>query len=279
MPIELSEQDRTKNKTKDEVVLRGIETPMTLEMKMRKFNRFMVREIRKRFENQVLNKLQVKTLEKFEDAQIGNYAVVYDKLSKAFTKKINKQFSSDRINKFVKDLYRETNTFNKKQFSGTVSANLGVDLDEVLKTDGLNSFVNAKTLESRNMIEKLKNDTIVAYRQNVLRRMSAGSSLVDLFQQVKKDTGLKLKNGDLIARNELKAFNSELSKKRAVNVGITKAFWRTADDERVRSCHRFLNDKEFTVGVGLKCPDGRGPIEPGEEINCRCVAEYIVEFD
>jgi len=100
MPIELSEQDRTKNKTKDEVVLRGIKTPMTLEMKMRKFNRYMVREIRKRFENQVLNKLQVKTLEKFEDAQIGNYAVVYDKLSKAFTKKINKQFSSDRINKF-----------------------------------------------------------------------------------------------------------------------------------------------------------------------------------
>jgi len=225
MPIELSEQGRTKNKTKDEVVLRGIKTPMTLEMKMRKFNRFMVREIRKRFENQVLNKLQVKTLEKFEDAQIGNYAVVYDKLSKAFTKKINKQFSSDRINKFVKDLYRETNTFNKNQFSGTVSANLGVDLDEVLKTDGLNSFVNAKTLESRNMIEKLKNDTIASYRQNTLRRMSAGSSLVDLFQQVKKDTGLKLKNGDLIARNELKAFNSELSKKRAENVGVKKAIW------------------------------------------------------
>jgi len=279
MPIELSEQDRTKNKTKDEVVLRGIKTPMTLEMKMRKFNRFMVREIRTRFENQVLNKLQVKTLEKFEDAQIGNYAVVFDKLSKAFTKKINKQFSSDRINKFVKDLYRETNTFNKNQFSGTVSANLGVDLDDVLKTDGLNSFVNAKTLESRNMIEKLKNDTIASYRQNTLRRMSAGASLVDLFQQVKKDTGLKLKNGDLIARNELKAFNSELSKKRAENVGITRAIWRTAEDERVRSCHRFLEGKEYTVGKGLKCPDGDTLIEPGEEINCRCVAEYIVEFD
>jgi len=279
MPIELSEQDRTKNKTKDEVVLRGIETPMTLEMKMRKFNRFMVREIRKRFENQVLKKMNVSTLDKFEDAQIGNYAVVYDKLSKAFTKKINKQFSSDRINKFVKDLYRETNTFNKNQFSGTVNANLGVDLDEVLKTDGLNSFVNAKTLESRNMIEKLKNDTIVSYRQNTLRRMSAGDSLVDLFQQVKKDTGLKLKNGDLIARNELKAFNSELSKKRAENVGITKAFWRTAKDERVRSCHRLFEGEEYTVGKGLKCPDGDAFIEPGEEINCRCVAEYIVEFD
>ncbi len=129
------------------------------------------------------------------------------------------------------------------------------------------------------MIEKLKNETIVAYRANVLRRMSAGANLNDLFQQVKKDTGLKLKNGDLIARNELKAFNSELSKKRAENVGIKKAIWRTAKDERVRSCHRLFEGKEYTVGKGLKCPDGNTLIEPGEEINCRCVAEYIVEFD
>ena len=279
MPIELSEQERTKNKTKEEVVLRGIKTPMTLEAKMRKFNRFMIREIRTRFENQVLKKLQAKTLDKFEDAQIGNFAVVFDKLVNAFERKINNQFSKEKINTFVKKLYSETNAFNKGQFAGTVNTNLGIDLDDVLKTDGLNSFVNAKTLESRGMIEKLKAETIASYKANTLRRMSAGDSLATLFKQVKKDTGLKLKNGDLIARNELKAFNSELSKKRAENVGITKAIWRTAEDERVRSCHRFLEGKEFTVGKGLKCPDGRGPIEPGEEINCRCVAEYIVEFD
>ena len=290
MPIELSEQDRTKNKTKNEVQLRGIKTPMTLEQKMRKFNRFMIREIRTRFENQVLKKLQVKTLDKFEDAQIGNYAVVFDKLSRAFQKKIDKQFSQEKINKFVKDLYQQTNTFNKGQFAGTVNANLGVDLDDVLKTDGLNSFVNAKTLESRNMIEKLKAETIAAYRQNTLRRMSAGSNLADLFKQVKKDTGLKLKNGDLIARNELKAFNSELSKKRAENVGIKKAIWRNAQDERVRGNpggiypnahqdHWTLEGKEYEVGVGLKDPRSGEMIEPGEKINCRCVAEYIVEFE
>lgn len=290
MPIELSEQDRTKNKTKEEVVLRGIKTPMTLESQMRKFNRFMIREIRTRFENQVLKKLQVKTLDKFEDAQIGNYAVVFDRLVKNFERKINKQFSKEKINKFVKKLYNETNSFNKGQFAGTVNTNLGVDLDDVLKTDGLNSFVNAKTLESRGMIEKLKTETIASYKANTLRRMSAGNNLKDLFEQVKKDTGLKLKNGDLIARNELKAFNSELSKKRAENVGIKKAIWRNAQDERVRGNpggiypnahqdHWTLEGQEYVVGVGLKDPRSGEMIEPGEPINCRCVAEYIVEFD
>ena len=114
--------------------------------------------------------------------------------------------------------------------------------------------------------------------------------LADLFSQVKKDTGLKLKNGDLIARNELKAFNSELSKKRAENVGIKKAIWRNSQDERVRGNpggiypnanqdHWTLEGKEYVVGVGLKDPRSGEMIEPGEPINCRCVAEFIVEFD
>ena len=120
--------------------------------------------------------------------------------------------------------------------------------------------------------------------------MSAGSNLKDLYNQVKKDTGLKLKNGDLIARNELKAFNSELSKKRAQNVGVKKAIWRNAQDERVRGNpggiypnadqdHWTLEGKEYEVGVGLRDPRSGQMIEPGEAINCRCVAEYIVEFD
>ena len=290
MPIELNEQTRTKNKTKEEVILRGINPPKTLETEMRKFNRYMINEIRTRFENQVLKKMQVKTLEKFEDAQMGNYAVVFDKLVRDFERKINKQFSKERLNKFVKNLYGQTSEFNKSQFNGTVNTNLGVDLDQVLRTDGLNSFTNAKSLESRGMIEKLKNETIVAYKANVLRRMSAGNSLADLFEQVKKDTGMKLKNGDLIARNELKAFNSELSKKRAQNVGIKKAIWRNSQDERVRGNpggkypnanqdHWSLEGKEYAVGVGLKDARSGEMIEPGEPINCRCVAEFIVKFD
>jgi len=290
MPIDLSKEERTKNKTKDDVVLRGIPPPKNLETELRKFNQFMIREIRKRFENQVLKKMNVSTVDKFQDAQIGNFAVIFNSLVKKFSKKINKQFSNERITKFVKSLYNEASLTNKKQFNSTINSNLGIDLDAVLKTDGLNSFINAKSLESIGVLEKLKAETIAAYKQNVLRQMSAGNSLRDLFQQVKKDTQLKLKNADLIARNELKAFNSQLSKKRAENVGVKKAIWRNAQDERVRGNpsgiypnahqdHWTLEGKEFEVGVGLKDPRSGEMIEPSEPINCRCIAEYIVEFE
>lgn len=282
MPIELSEIDRTKNKTKDQVTLRAIHSPRGLERKMERFNRYMVKEIRKRFENQVLKKLNKTTQEKFTDAkngQIGNYAVVYNKLYNKFKKNIDKQFNTKRINQFVKTLYRQTQTSNGNQYVGSVNASMGVNLDDVLKTDGLNSFVNAKTLESTDMITKLKNESMTTYKANALRRMSAGASLADLFDQVKNDTKLRLTRGDLIARNELKAFNSELTKKRSENLGITKAVWQTAEDERVRKCHSKFNGKEYTIGKGFFCDEANEWQEPGEPINCRCIALPVIEFD
>ena len=59
MPIDLSKKERSKNKTKDKVVLRAIQPPKNLETEMRKFNRFLVSQLRKRFENQVLKKMNV----------------------------------------------------------------------------------------------------------------------------------------------------------------------------------------------------------------------------
>ena len=282
--IDLATAKRSKNKTKEQVEFTGINSPMYLEKQMAKFNTFMVKEIRKRFENKVLKKMNKGTVEKFQDskenvlvshmetivyhdsmdnfnnripshktritktpyaikdldtafiihhrildiefqdAQEGNYAVIYNKLFNEFKKSVDKQFSPARIEKFVKQLFNKADSYNQGRFYSNVNNTMGIDLDAVLKTDGLNSFVNAKTLQSTDQLEKLKSDTLVAYKTNVLRRMSAGDSLTSLYQEVKKQTGLRLKNGDLIARNELKSFNSELSNKRAENNGITKSY-------------------------------------------------------
>ena len=282
MPIQLSEINRTKNKSKSAVELRGIHSPRGLERKMERFNRFMVKTMRKRFENMVLKKLNKTTQEKFQDAkneQIGNYAVVYNKLYNEYKRSINKQFNNEKISQFVKNLYRQTHATNSDQFAGTVNTNLGVNLDDVLKTDGLNSFVNAKSLESTDMLTKLRNETATMYKANALRRMSAGASLKDLFEQVKKDTGMRLKRGDLIARNELKQFNAELTKKRQQNLDITKAIWQTVEDERVRPCHNRFNGQEYVIGKGLFCSQSGEWEEPGDPINCRCVSISIINFD
>lgn len=290
--IDLKKANRNKNKTKEAVKFSSIRSPLYLEKQIAKFNIFMVKEITKRFENQVLKKMNKTTISKFHDSkfvnmqwedeenkQIGNYAVIYESLFKKMSKSINKQFTNKRISNFVKKIFSQANNYNQKRFYQNVNNTMGIDLENVLQTDGLNSFINAKSLQSTDMLEKLKNETLVAYKTNVLRRMSAGESLSDLFQEVKKQTNLRLDRGDLIARNELKAFNSELANKRAENNGITKAIWRTSEDERVRSCHKDRDGKEYDIKKGLYSSCDRKTIKPSEEINCRCTAEYIVEFE
>ena len=61
MPIQLNEVNRNKNKTKSEVELRGIHSPIGLEKKMERFNRYMVKTMRKRFETMVIKKLNKKS--------------------------------------------------------------------------------------------------------------------------------------------------------------------------------------------------------------------------
>tara|TARA_R110000764_G_scaffold226390_1_gene316155 strand:- start:50 stop:898 length:849 start_codon:yes stop_codon:yes gene_type:complete len=277
--IDLAKIQRTKNKTKNQVEFTSIQTPKYLENEMSKFNSFMVKSMRKRFETKVLKAMSKNTIDKFQDAQVGNYAVVFNELFKEFTKSIDRQFSGDRIDLFVKKLFNQADSYNQARFYGNVSNTMGVDMEAILKTDGLNSFKNAKSIQSVDMLNKLKADTITAYKTNVLRRMSAGDSLADLYQEVKKQTGMRLNSGDLIARNELKNFNAELANKRAKNNGITKGVWVTAQDERVRDSHAKFNGKEFDIDKGLYNSTTKQWIKPSEEINCRCTTRYIVNFD
>lgn len=299
MKIDIKEIERTKSKTKDKVELNPVKPPKYLENEMERFNKYMIKQIKQRFENQVLAKMNQTTVQKFKDAeidvdtfydaQVGNYAVVFQKLVNDFVKKIKKQFSQKRINKLTKKLYQNASDYNKTRFVNTVDNKIGIDLEQVFAT-GLNTFVNAKTIQSTDMIEKLRDETIAAYKTNTLRRMSAGSSLEDLYKQVREQTKVQTKKADLIARNELKMFNAELSKKRSQNVGIKKAIWRTAQDERVRGnpgglypnakCKHYNWDgQEYEIGKGILCTNDGKYYEPGEAINCRCVAIPVVEFD
>ena len=277
--IDLKELPRKKAKTKQEATLTANKTPVGLEKQLRKLLRFMVRETRKRFENQVLKAMTKETVGKFQDAQRGNFGVIYNELASKFEKSIDKQFNNKRIDKFVKKLYKNTGKMNKKVFDQSVNNTLGIDLENILKTDGLGEFTNASSLQTASQLQNVRDDVVKTMKQNVFRMMNEGASLNELFEQVKDITGKALKRGDLNARNELKNFNSLLSRKRAESVGITEGIWQTAKDERVRPSHMDRDGKKFELKKGLfSSVDGK-TIQPGEEINCRCVFIPVVDLE
>jgi len=281
--IDIKEIAKQKKKRKKRVIIKPLRTPKTLENELYNFTKFLVNTIHKRFENKVLKELKKRKLrEKFEikDADlVGNYAVVYNKLVKEFQKSIESQFSQDRIKKYIRKLYYRLNKINNKKFYEEVYKAVGVDVKEILKTDGLNTFVNAKSLETTMFIEKLKKEAMGNLTDNLLRLLSAGKSLDTLYEEV---TNLKKKNlykSELVARNELKTFNQQLSDRRALNLGIKKAIWNAIGDERTRKCHLARDNKEYDITKGLYSSCDGKTLIAGQEINCRCFNTYVVEFD
>jgi len=264
---------------KKRATIKPLRIPTELEKELLNFNSFMIKTINNRFKNKVLKQLDKNTISKFSDAQAGNYSKVLQKLTRDFKKSINNQFGEDRIKKYVAKLYKRTNNINDKKFYQSVSKELGVDVKQIIKTDGLNSFINAKTLETTLQILKLKNEAVENLSQNTLRLMSAGKSLSSLYEEVTIHKKRNLHKAELVARNELKTFNQQLSDKRAKNIGVQKAIWNTVGDERTRKCHKARDGMEYDLDKGLyhSC-DGKH-LKAGEEINCRCYATYVVKFD
>ena len=264
---------------KKSMKIKPLRTSKSLEKELENFMKFMVTSTKNRFKSKVLKAMNKSTVKKFADAQKGSYSTIYLKLVKEFQRSINLQFNEKRIKKYIQKLYKQNNSMNDKQFYKSLESGIGLDIKSIIKTDGTNTFVNAKSLETTGQIIKFQNESILNYTQNVQRLMGAGKSLDTLYEEVENQSGKNKNKSEIVSRNELKTFNSQLSDKRAENVGITKAIWRAVIDERSRPCHKVRDGMEYDIAKGLYSSCDGKTIKAGEEINCRCFAEYIVEFD
>ena len=82
---------------------------------------------------------------------------------------------------------------------------------------------------------------------------------------------------ELIARDQTSKMNAAFNKVRQTSVGIEKYTWQTAEDERVRESHAELDGQTFPWDEPPTV-DGEA-VNPGEAINCRCVAAPVLDLD
>lgn len=253
------------------------------EAELENFLSFMSQEVGNRYKNQVLNKLNVSTVNKFKDAQIGNFGVVFNALSKVAIKMLLKQFSNKRIENYIKALYARVNAANQKDIYRTIQNDIGINILDIIKTDGLNGFVNANSLKTLLQIQATRDKAIEDMSTNLLRLMVSGQSLDTLYEEVENVTGKNKTKSTLVARQELTVFNSQLNKKRALNLGFSQRKWNavggTSGSTRTRKCHTARDGKFYPVdGKLYSSCDGKS-LEVGEEINCRCWDTFVMDLE
>ena len=119
---------------------------------------------------------------------------------------------------------------------------------------------NVKLIKSIDAVYLDRVATIVAEAQ------SKGWSASRAGRELRDATGITTRRAQLIARDQIATVNSKIAEKQQTAVGIDSYIWSTSQDERVRPDHAAREGKEFKWSE----PPFDG--NPGEPINCRCVA-------
>lgn len=259
-----------------------IKAPTPLKSHEREFGEIMEKMVglmSQIYRNQVLKELNQSTIDKFEDAQIGNYAAIFLKLSKRAKKKLIKRFNDDRIEKLTKAYLNNVNKRNQEQLYKRLGNKIGIDPKQLSLNEHLKPTTNALILETAQWAKKLRDETLELYTANTLRAMALGTDIEEVMNQFEGMEEKRKNHAKFTARNQINNFNSIMTKTRAQNAGIRKATWITADDERVRPCHEVRDGKEFNLDEGLYSSCDGKTLLPGTDYNCRCTYELIIEDD
>jgi SPP1 gp7 family putative phage head morphogenesis protein len=187
---------------------------------------------------------------------------------------------------------------NRNQWGRIQRSLVGVELGvgEPWLANQMASF----TAQNTSLITKLSEDSIANIEGAIQRGLQAGERVGAIRERVLDQVNVSFKRAQLIARDQVAKFNSQLTQNRQESIGVTKYIWRTSRDERVRGrpggkyasarpTHWALEGKmcrwdDATVysddgGETWKKRSSIGAVElhPGMDYQCRCTAEPVLD--
>lgn len=256
--------------------LNSPKSPRGTERELAKFTGFMIDEIAQRFKNQTLKSFNKGTIEKFEDAQVGNYNRVYLTMANRVRRKLIKQFTVKRINQQINTTLGKADSYNAKQTYKPTEKALGLNPVQLATSEGLTSQINALMMESSQWVKKLRDDTIEHFTANTMRAMSLGTPLDEIIAGFDTEASKRKNHAQFVARNQVANFNGISTKIRHQKLGIVEGVWSTSKDERVRKCHAVRDGKKFKLSQGLYSSCDGKHLLPGTDFNCRCVYRAVI---
>jgi SPP1 gp7 family putative phage head morphogenesis protein len=166
--------------------------------------------------------------------------------------------------------------FASRQVARFVGESLAIDprrIVDVMTGQPLAPLLDVWSTANVGLIRNLDQTQLSTVREIVARGQAEGIGAKALADDIAARAGIAERRAQLIARDQVGKLNAAVGAQRQTSLGITSYRWQTALDERVRASHRA---RQGAVFDWAKPPDGG---HPGEDINCRCVAQPIIPKD
>lgn len=186
--------------------------------------------------------------------------------------------------KWVSEISRDA----KERLEKNIARSLGIDMTAIFDDKTVFDAASLMAMEAQSLIVSIPEEYLFGVSQAVLANYQSlpqpeGRSLTE---QIRFLSGHSERQANLIARDQTSKINMAINQARQQEVGIEEYIWRTAHDRRVvgfpggeypkgNQVHGNHWAREGLVFRWDKPPfDGH----PGYAVNCRCVAEPIIEY-
>lgn len=258
------------------VQLPKIEAPLGLEQQYLKVLRAMLRQIAAAVREDVLPVVEREMAQRKATQAVTQDALTLDVDSSTFEriKQLGRALgliASDAVSRIL-NLEGQRHT---AKFMETAKRTLGIDLSAVVRDDDLTEYLETAATRNAGLIQGLVDATIQRIQTTVTNTVLSGGTATELKKTLVSDFKFSDNRAKLIARDQISKTNADLNRLRHTQAGITDYVWRTSHDERVRPRHRACDGNTYEYG---KPTDAEQGLPPGQPIQCRCVAQAIVEF-
>lgn len=250
--------------------------PKKYERVFAEFTVYMIQTMADQFSKTAIEGLNKATVEKFEDAQIGNYAAIFLSLAKKAKARLLDKFDDKRIEDIVKSTFGKIDKENQTKIYSAIEAAMGINMKVLIAKEAASQQISALILETAQWAKKLRDETLEAFTANTLRGMTLGNPLETIMSDFKTVTSTRKNAAKFVARNQVASFNGLVTKIRHQKIGIEEGIWVTSHDERVRKCHADRNGKQFKLVEGLYSSCDGKTLLPGIDYQCRCTYKAII---
>lgn len=244
-----------------------VKTPKSPEVSYRKELEAMVLTLRSQ-----VSKVIIPLLKQYESDYVrDSYART---LEEAFNRLRRAYVDVDRNAQIIANSFvTNTSSVNKRRFYQSIEGAVGVDLQSIVQSEGLDNVLLSSTRENVSLIKSIPEEYFKKIEGIVFRGTITGTKAGSMISQITAIGHSTTKRAKLIARDQTSKLNSALNEQRQRNLGIEEYIWRTAGDDRVRDNHKSKNGQVFRWD---NPPKDTG--HPGQDIQCRCVAQPIIKL-
>lgn len=141
----------------------------------------------------------------------------------------------------------------------------------VMTSEGARGLYDIFLSENVDLITSISTDHFDQIEDIVREGFAKGTQTRTLRKMIEERFNVSRSRAALIARDQVSKLNGQITMDRQQKLGISKYVWSTSGDERVRDTHRANDGKVFAWND----PPATG--HPGQDYQCRCVAEPIFD--